>query len=43
MNFIMLDEQRSSVLNDLCDICCLKNLVKKPTCYTCNANQLCLR
>ena len=27
MNFNMLDEQRSSVLNDLCDIFCLKNLV----------------
>ena len=37
MNFNMLDEQRSSVLNDLCDIFCLQNLVKKPTCYTCNA------
>jgi hypothetical protein len=37
MNFNMLDEQRSSVLNDWCDILCLKNLVKKPTCYTCNA------
>lgn len=37
MNYNMLDEQRSSVLNDLCDIFCLKNLVKKPTCYTCNA------
>jgi hypothetical protein len=37
MNFNMLDEQRSSVLNDWCDILCLKNLVKEPTCYTCNA------
>ena len=34
INFNMLDDEKCSILKDSCDIFCLKNLVKKPTCFT---------
>ena len=38
LNFDMLCEQKCSSLMNMCDIFDLKNLIKKPTCYTSNSN-----
>ncbi|XP_071127695.1 uncharacterized protein [Mytilus edulis] len=37
LNFNMLDDNKSSTLNDSCDIFCIKNIINKATCYNRNS------
>ncbi|CAG2239474.1 PLG [Mytilus edulis] len=37
LNFNMLDDNKSSTLNDSCDIFCMKNIINKATCYNRNS------